>query len=195
MRHYLGAYLVELGGADCIVFTGGIGENRPGFRADVCRDLEQLGIVVDEFRGQGEQEESDELAFLRLVCLGRPDAVGRCQMQRVQWGLHANDRGEGYMLVRSVTTNLLADKVSDPVEEIFCRGVRSLDFQFFNGESWASEWDSAGQENRIPLAVEARMVLEAQNAHEDETYSFVRIFAPMANKVEKPVVQGPRMDS
>ena len=31
MRHYLGAYLVELGGADAIVFTGGIGENRPAF--------------------------------------------------------------------------------------------------------------------------------------------------------------------
>ena len=29
VRHYLGAYLVELGGADAIVFTGGIGENSP----------------------------------------------------------------------------------------------------------------------------------------------------------------------
>ena len=46
-RHYLGAYLVELGGADVIVFTGGIGENRPRFRAAVCRDLEELGIVLD----------------------------------------------------------------------------------------------------------------------------------------------------
>jgi len=46
-RHYLGAYLVELGGADVIVFTGGIGENRPAFRALVCRNLEELGIVLD----------------------------------------------------------------------------------------------------------------------------------------------------
>ncbi len=46
-RHYLGAYLVELGGADVIVFTGGIGENRAAFRAEVCRDLEELGIVLD----------------------------------------------------------------------------------------------------------------------------------------------------
>jgi len=46
-RHYLGAYLVELGGADAIVFTGGIGENRPAFRAAVCRDLEELGIALD----------------------------------------------------------------------------------------------------------------------------------------------------
>lgn len=47
VRHYLGAYLVELGGADVIVFTGGIGENRPGFREMVCRNLEELGIVLD----------------------------------------------------------------------------------------------------------------------------------------------------
>ena len=47
VRHYLGVYLVELGGADAIVFTGGIGENRPSFRASVCANLEELGIVLD----------------------------------------------------------------------------------------------------------------------------------------------------
>lgn len=47
VRNYLGAYLVELGGADVIVFTGGIGENRAAFRGAVCRDLEAFGIVLD----------------------------------------------------------------------------------------------------------------------------------------------------
>ena len=31
IRHYLGAYLLELNGADAIVFTGGIGENSARF--------------------------------------------------------------------------------------------------------------------------------------------------------------------
>ncbi|HWB00836.1 MAG TPA: acetate/propionate family kinase [Pirellulales bacterium] len=48
IRHYLGAYLVELGGADAIVFTGGIGENSALVRRGVCRDLESLGIALDE---------------------------------------------------------------------------------------------------------------------------------------------------
>ncbi|NLF09335.1 MAG: acetate/propionate family kinase [Pirellulaceae bacterium] len=48
VRHYLGAYLVELGGAEAIVFTGGIGENRAEFRAAVCQNLEELGIALDE---------------------------------------------------------------------------------------------------------------------------------------------------
>ena len=47
VRNYLGAYLVELGGADVLVFTGGIGENRSEFRRQVCRDLEVFGIVLD----------------------------------------------------------------------------------------------------------------------------------------------------
>jgi acetate kinase len=48
VRHYLGAYLVELGGADAVVFTGGIGENSASIRQAVCRDLTALGIVLDE---------------------------------------------------------------------------------------------------------------------------------------------------
>jgi acetate kinase len=47
VRHYLGAYLVELGGADVIVFTGGIGENSQTVRAEVCRDLNFIGVVLD----------------------------------------------------------------------------------------------------------------------------------------------------
>ncbi|MGH7194297.1 MAG: acetate/propionate family kinase, partial [Candidatus Saccharimonadales bacterium] len=47
VRHYLGAYLVELGGADAIVFTGGIGENGVSVRSAVCAGLEPLGIALD----------------------------------------------------------------------------------------------------------------------------------------------------
>ena len=47
IRHYLGAYLVALGGADGIFFTGGIGENSALIRAEVCRGLEWAGIQLD----------------------------------------------------------------------------------------------------------------------------------------------------
>ncbi|MBX3100329.1 MAG: acetate kinase [Salinibacterium sp.] len=48
LRHYLGAYLVLLGGADAIVFTAGAGENSPATRAATVRGLESFGIVLDE---------------------------------------------------------------------------------------------------------------------------------------------------
>lgn len=50
IRDYLGAYLVRLGGADAIVFTGGIGENSAVIREKVCRGLEPLGIALDPAR-------------------------------------------------------------------------------------------------------------------------------------------------
>lgn len=48
IRQYLGAYLVELGGADAVVFTAGVGENDADVRRRVCRGLAELGIVLDE---------------------------------------------------------------------------------------------------------------------------------------------------
>ena len=47
VRHYVGAYLLELGGADAIVFTGGIGENSQRIRSGVCHDLDWFGIRLD----------------------------------------------------------------------------------------------------------------------------------------------------
>lgn len=52
VRHYLGAYLVELGGAEAIVFTGGIGENSALVRDRVCRELDWFGIRLDADRNR-----------------------------------------------------------------------------------------------------------------------------------------------
>ncbi|MCA9264708.1 MAG: acetate/propionate family kinase [Planctomycetales bacterium] len=48
VRRHLGGLLVELGGADVLVFTGGIGENGIDIRAAVCRELKELGIQLDD---------------------------------------------------------------------------------------------------------------------------------------------------
>ena len=47
IRHYLGAYLLELGGADAIVFTGGIGENSSLIRSKTLAGLGWFGIELD----------------------------------------------------------------------------------------------------------------------------------------------------
>jgi acetate kinase len=52
VRHYLGAYLLLLNGADAIVFTGGIGENSVGIRTAVCEDLDWFGIALDPVRNR-----------------------------------------------------------------------------------------------------------------------------------------------
>lgn len=46
-RKYLGAYLAALGGADAVVFSGGIGENMPSIRQRICEGAEWCGLVLD----------------------------------------------------------------------------------------------------------------------------------------------------
>ena len=46
-RKYIGAYLAALGGADAIVFAGGIGENSSEVRRRICEGLEWAGVRID----------------------------------------------------------------------------------------------------------------------------------------------------
>ncbi len=46
-RKYVGAYLAALGGADAIVFAGGIGENSSEIRRRICEGLQWAGLHVD----------------------------------------------------------------------------------------------------------------------------------------------------
>lgn len=46
-RHWIGSYFLQLNGADALVFTAGIGENRAELREAICANLDQLGIVLD----------------------------------------------------------------------------------------------------------------------------------------------------
>src|SRR5579871_3224831 len=51
-RKYIGAYLAAMGGADAIVFTGGIGENSPDVRARICSGMEWAGLSIDAQKNQ-----------------------------------------------------------------------------------------------------------------------------------------------
>lgn len=46
-RSYIGRYYVELGGADAVVFTGGVGQNSPEIRSRICDGLECIGLRLD----------------------------------------------------------------------------------------------------------------------------------------------------
>lgn len=50
---YVGAYAAVLGGADALIFTGGIGENAAEIRAQVCDGLKWLGVDLDALANAG----------------------------------------------------------------------------------------------------------------------------------------------
>ncbi|MBP2031625.1 acetate kinase [Clostridium algifaecis] len=52
VRTVIGSYIAALNGADCIVFTAGLGENSGSSRKEICSGLSNLGIVLDEERNK-----------------------------------------------------------------------------------------------------------------------------------------------
>ena len=52
IRATIGSYVMQMGGLDALVFTGGIGENSARARAAICRNLNFLGLAVDEEKNQ-----------------------------------------------------------------------------------------------------------------------------------------------
>jgi acetate kinase len=66
IRHYLGAFLVALGGIDVLTFSGGIGENSAQVRAAVCAELASFGIILDMARN------ADVRGETRISAAGAP---------------------------------------------------------------------------------------------------------------------------
>jgi acetate kinase len=60
-RKYIGAYLAAVGGADAILFTGGIGENSADVRSKICAGLEWMGIEMDADRNNAYQPGTEGL--------------------------------------------------------------------------------------------------------------------------------------
>jgi acetate kinase len=52
IKKYIGSYMAALGGADAIVFTGGIGENATRSRQEICTGLEYMGIEFDPVKNK-----------------------------------------------------------------------------------------------------------------------------------------------
>ncbi len=52
IKKYIGSYAAALGGLDAVVFTGGIGENNPYLRFNVCSNMEFLGMIIDDQKNQ-----------------------------------------------------------------------------------------------------------------------------------------------
>ncbi|MDE5830798.1 MAG: acetate/propionate family kinase, partial [Clostridia bacterium] len=57
--NYIAMYYVELGGADIICFTAGVGENAAPIREGICKQLECLGVKIDLEKNNVRAEECE----------------------------------------------------------------------------------------------------------------------------------------
>ncbi len=58
-----------------------------------------------------------------------------------------------YMLVRYVTTNLLAPSTTQPQAQVLARGLSGWDVSYSDSSDWIDDWDSTQQDDTLPLAV------------------------------------------
>ena len=61
IKKYIGSYAAAMNGVDAIVFTAGIGENSSYIRKSVCKDMEFLGIELDEAKNEIRSKEIREI--------------------------------------------------------------------------------------------------------------------------------------
>lgn len=84
--------------------------------------------------------------------------------------LESKSDPDHYVLARLVTGNLLATSTPKPDAQILARRVVSLSLRYYDGGDWLDEWDSAQQDNAVPIAVEVILVIapELSRPPEDE---------------------------
>jgi acetate kinase len=88
IRHYVGAFLLELGGLDVITFSGGIGENSAAIRAAVLKGLVPFGVELDEeknaeLKGEGEISTLRSLVKVLVIPANEESILARETVQVV----------------------------------------------------------------------------------------------------------------
>lgn len=76
---YIAAFAAELGGLDCLAFTGGIGENSDVIRKMVCERLAHMGIDLSKRRntkGKGDRRITKKRSRVRVYVIAANEELG-----------------------------------------------------------------------------------------------------------------------
>ena len=98
VRKYIGAYTAAMGGADAIVFTGGIGVNSPLVRAKSLEGLDYLGLEIEESannqaKGQDAEISSRNSALRVFSILTNEELVIALDTDRIVGNLDKREDG------------------------------------------------------------------------------------------------------
>jgi len=146
-------------------------------RADIVvgflrRDLESAlpptGTLAGVFVGTNGQDQrgqnSDDLIFCAAV--SAPQAARATDVRQIEYVV-LTDHGD-QVLLRRVTSDLLAPTTINPDDEVLCRGVRAFHVRYYDGNDWYDAWDSTQppsdiaplQSNALPQAVEVTIGID-----------------------------------
>ena len=139
-------------------------------RADLESALPPRGKLVGAFVGRdwasGDGGDDDDVSFYS-VAEPPPGAVRFGDVTRVELTVVNLSGTNERALARRVIGNLLSPTAIDPDNEILCRGVRGLNFRYYDGTQWWSSWDSTLENDTLPLAVEVTLELDSPTGRLD----------------------------
>jgi type II secretory pathway component PulJ len=149
-------------------------------RQDFDAALPPTGLLAGAFTGTVGAGANDSVLLEFFSCAHSPkEGETACDIRKVDLSVETPAGETQPVLMRRITTNLLASGDAVVHEQVLCRRVRSLTLRYYDGTVWQDFWDSAGQGDILPLAVEATLefALEAEQAAGAERgYSLVQVY-------------------
>jgi len=162
-------------------------------RADIQAAVIPAGILAGAFLGEpgtGATGQTADSILLHATASATMPEIGTGDIHMVEFACEEDPDGSGLLLLRRVTTNLLAPTTPDPDEETLCRGIRSFAIRYFDGIDWLDTWDSTTQDNQLPAAVEVTLTLVPEDDPEGVTdaaakgYYTSRVFLVPCSAIE-----------
>ena len=119
-------------------------------RADVQAAVVPSGVLAGPFLGEKRTDafgRACDSLLLHGTAPGSEPAEGTGDVRMIEVVCEQAEDGTGLVLVRRVTTNLLAPTAREPRQEVLCRGVYAFELRYFYGTDWQDNWDSTTQDN------------------------------------------------
>jgi len=156
---------------------------------DLASAVVPTGLLAGGFLGEPATDAAGRPAdalLLHATAPGGTAVAGRGDIRAIEFACEPSDDDTGLVLVRYVTTNLLAPTTPEPEEETLCRNVFALSLRYYDGIEWLDTWDSTTQDNDLPAAVE--VVLELCDPddpdRQEATYRATRIVRLPASGIQ-----------
>jgi prepilin-type N-terminal cleavage/methylation domain-containing protein len=147
-------------------------------RQDFDAALPPNGVLAGAFTGIDGVGESDSLSFFSCANMSG-ESSSASDIRKVELSVETVADEPLPVLMRRLTTNLLASNDPTVREQVLCRHIKFFDIRYYDGSTWLDSWDSTGQDNVIPTAVEVTLefvLTPEQQDVSERIYRISRIF-------------------
>lgn len=145
-------------------------------RQDFQGALPPTGVLAGAFNGTAGTGTGASSSLAFYSCANAPSASETgCDIRKVELSVETPADDTVPVLMRRVTTNLLASSTATTREHVLCRRVRSFSVRYYDGMIWQDTWDSAGQGDLLPVAVEVTLESASVAERQDDTEQTYRL--------------------